>query len=268
MIGRSYIDIDKGQSRSFLKIVSFIAFIISFGFFIFSVFAIIPIGHIGIQVIFGKASSDVFQNGLKIKNPFAKIEKMNARIQELKETVQVLSKEGLVMDLDVSLLYRLNPQTAFKVYTEVGVDYCSIIIEPQLRSIIREVTASYEAKILYSSERDKISNEMYRLFKAMTEDKGIIIDQLLLRDIGLPDGVSKAIELKLESEQEAERKRIEAKGISDFQDIVTEGINENLLKWKGIAATEALAKSPNSKIIVIGGKDGMPLILNSSSETK
>lgn len=249
------------------------------GFFL-SIFSIIPVGNVGIQVIFGKASQNILENGLNTKNPFARVEKMSVKTQELKESAQVPSKEGLIMDIDISLLYRLAPQTSFEVYTKVGRDYQSIIIEPQLRSAIREITASYEAKTLYSSERDKISREMFSLFEKMTKDRGIITEQLLLRDIGLPTIVSDAIGQKLEAEQrseqmkftltketqEAERKRIEAKGISDFQHIVSEGINDNLLKWKGIEATEALAKSPNAKVIVIGGKDGMPLILN--AETK
>lgn len=268
------------ENRLFLKICTSMFFGIGAIFFFFSIFSIIPVGNVGIQVMFGKASQNMLENGLRTKNPFAIVEKMSVRTQELKESAQVPSKEGLIMDLDVSLVYRLNPQTSFDVYTKVGKDYQSIIIEPQLRSAIREITASYEAKVLYSSERDKISNEICTLFKSMTENRGIITEQLLLRDVGLPKVVSDAIEQKLDLEQkseqmkftltretqEAERKRIEAKGISDFQHIVSEGINDNLLKWKGIEATEALAKSSNTKIIVIGGKDGMPLILN--SETK
>jgi len=248
--------------------------------FFFSIFSIIPVGNVGIQVIFGKASQNILENGLRTKNPFTSVQKMSVKTQELKESAQVPSKEGLIMDVDISLLYRLNPQTSFEVYTKVGKDYQSVIVEPQLRSAIREITSSYEAKVLYSSERDKISNEIYSLFKKMTEHRGIITEQLLLRDIGLPKVVSDAIEQKLEAEQrseqmkftlmketqEAERKRIEARGVSDFQHIVSEGINDNLLKWKGIEATEALAKSPNAKIVVIGGRDGMPLILN--AETK
>ena len=147
---------------------------------------------------------------------------------------------------------------------------------PQIRSAIREVTASYEAKSLYSAEREKIAQEIFTLCHKLTTERGIIVEQVLLRKIGLPAVVANAIQEKLRREQEAEqmkfvlqkeqqeaeRKRIEAQGVADFQRIVAQGISPQLLEWKGIEATEKLALSPNTKIVVIGNpKSGLPIIL-------
>jgi len=163
------------------------------------------------------------------------------------------------------------------MYKKVGKNYQKIVVEPQFRSAIREITASYEAKALYSAERDKVAKEIFELVKKLTEERGIVVEQVLLRKIGLPTIVANAIQEKLRREQEAEqmkfilqkeqqeaeRKRIEAQGIADFQKIVSQGISPQLLEWKGIEATEKLANSPNSKIVIIGNpKTGLPVILS------
>ena len=190
--------------------------------------------------------------------PFTRVVKMSLQTLELKETAEVPSKEGLIMDLEVSVLYRIEPDMADEIYRKVGKEFQRVIVEPQVRSAIREITASYEAKALYSAEREKIALEIFNLAEKSTEARGIIIEQVLLRKIGLPKLVVDAIQEKLRSEQEAEqmkfvlqkeqqeaeRKRIEAQGISDFQRIVIQGISPALLEWKGIEATEKLAASP------------------------
>ena len=151
---------------------------------------------------------------------------------------------------------------------------------PQIRSAIREITASYDAKALYSSEREQIARETFELFQKMTGGRGIIVEAVLLRKIGLPAdrrqrdpgeaearAGSRADEVRPQKEQqEAERKRIEAQGIADFQKIVAQGICAQLLEWKGIEATEKLAMSPNTKVVVIGNpKTGLPIILGGGS---
>ena len=180
------------------------------------------------------------------------------------------------MDLEASLLFRLDPAHAAEIYRTVGSDYQGTVVEPQIRSAIREITATYDAKALYSSEREKIAQEISTYFAKLTGDRGIVTEAVLLRKIGLPPIVANAIQEKLRREQEAEqmkfvlqkeqqeaeRKRIEAQGIADFQRIVAAGISPQLLEWKGIEATEKLALSPNSKIVVIGNpKSGLPIIL-------
>jgi prohibitin 1 len=238
--------------------------------------AVIPAGHVGVKDFFGRVSSDVLGPGVRVVFPFTRVVKMSIKTQEVKETAQVPSKEGLIMDLEGSLLYRLDPQKADDIYKTIGKNYQEIAVEPQIRSAIREITASYEAKVLYSAERERVAKETLALFKKTASDRGIIAEAVLLRKIGLPDVVANAIQEKLRREQEseqmkfvlqketqeAERKRIEAQGIADFQKIVAAGISPALLEWKGIEATEKLATSTNSKVVVIGsGKNGLPIIL-------
>ena len=237
---------------------------------------VIPAGHVGVKDLFGRVSSDVLSPGVRIVLPFTRVVKMSIKTREVKETAEVPSKEGLIMDLEGSLLYRLDPEKADDIYRTIGKDYEEIAVQPQIRSAIREITASYEAKVLYSAERERISKETLELFRKTAGGRGIIAEAVLLRKIGLPDVVANAIQEKLRREQEseqmkfvlqkelqeAERKRIEAQGIADFQRIVAAGISPALLEWKGIEATEKLAQSPNSKIVVIGsGKNGLPIIL-------
>lgn len=237
---------------------------------------VIPAGEVGVKDFFGKVSTDILTSGVHFVLPFTKVVKMSIKTQEIKETAEVPSKEGLSMDLEGSLLFRLDPAKAPEIYRTIGRDYASIAVIPQIRSALREITASYEAKALYSTEREKISRETFELFAKMSKDRGIIAEAVLLRKIGLPAVVANAIQEKLKreqeaeqmkfvlqkEEQEAERKRIEAKGISDFQRIVAQGLSSQILEWKGIEATEKLALSPNTKIVVIGNpKSGLPIIL-------
>jgi regulator of protease activity HflC (stomatin/prohibitin superfamily) len=237
---------------------------------------VIPAGHVGVKDLFGRVSSDILPPGVRFVLPFTRVVKMSVKTQEVKETAEVPSKEGLIMDLEGSLLYRLDPEKADDIYKTIGKDYEEIAVHPQIRSAIREITASYEAKVLYSAEREKIAKETLELFRKTAGGRGIIAEAVLLRKIGLPDIVANAIQEKLRREQEseqmkfvlqketqeAERKRIEAQGIADFQKIVAAGISPALLEWKGIEATEKLAQSQNSKVVVIGsGKNGLPIIL-------
>ena len=245
-------------------------------FFLGGPFATVPAGHVGVKDFFGKVSSSTLQPGINIVVPLTRVVKMSVQTQEIKEVAEVPSREGLILDLETSLLYQLDPAKAAEIYKTVGPDYVGTIVEPQFRSAIREITASYEAKALYSAERERIAGEIFALFRRLASDRGIIVHQVLLRKIGLPPVVANAIQEKLRREQEAEqmkfvlqkeqqeaeRKRIEAQGIADFQRIVAQGISAQLLEWKGIEATEKLASSNNTKIVVIGNtKTGLPIIL-------
>ncbi len=241
---------------------------------------VVPAGHVGVKDFFGNVSTAVLPPGVHVILPFTRVIKMSIQTQEVKENAEVPSKEGLMMDLEGSLLFRLDPTRAAEIYKTVGRNYQEIIVVPQIRSAIREITASYDAKALYSSERESISRETFDLFQKMDKGRGIIAEAVLLRKIGLPPVVANAIQEKLKREQEAEqmkfvlqkesqeaeRKRIEAQGISDFQKIVAQGISAQLLEWKGIEATEKLASSPNTKIVVIGNSKGLPLILGGDSK--
>jgi prohibitin 1 len=203
--------------------------------------------------------------------------KLSVKTQEIKEAMDVPSREGLTVGLEVSVLYHLSPTKAAEVYRSIGPNYVEVLLEPQFRSVARGVTAAYDAKALYTSEREHLAQAIRADLEKLVEPRGIDVEVTPLRKVTLPAGLTQAIEDKLKSEQEsqrmqfvlikeqqeAERKRIEARGIADFQDIVARGISEPLLRWKGIEATEKLAASPNAKVVIVGsGKDGLPIILD------
>jgi len=260
------------SARGVLSIVGILAVLVA----VAQLVRIIPAGHVGVVDLFGVVRSQPLQSGLRLVNPLAKVIEMSIKTQEIKETMEVPSKEGLTMQLEVSVLFHLNPESAPEVYRTVGENYVDVILVPQFRSVARGVTASFEAKALYTSEREQLATLLAKELRAQTEPRGVAIESTPLRKMGLPSRLGQAIEEKLSAEQEsqrmqfvlskesqeADRKRIEAQGVADFQRIVSTGISEQLLKWKGIEATLEIAKSPNAKVIVIGsGKDGLPLIL-------
>ena len=238
--------------------------------------AYVPAGHVGVMTLFGRVTGQVLPEGTHFVNPFAVNNTMSVRTQEIKETAAVPSNEGLIITLDTSLLFRLDPSKASEVYRSLGPLYPEIVVEPTLRSVIRESTASHSANALYSGEREQVARQITDQLSQALGQRGIIVENILLRDIQLPAALKTAIETKQQAEQEslamsfrlqketqeAQRKRIEAAGIRDFQQIVAQGISPQLLEWKGIEATENLAKSSNTKIVVIGNsKNGLPLIL-------
>ncbi|MBP8976194.1 MAG: prohibitin family protein [Bacteroidetes bacterium] len=240
-------------------------------------FTVIPAGHVGVVDFFGTVSANTLKSGINLVNPMARVIKLSIKTQEIKEVMDVPSKEGLTVKLELSVLFHLDPEKAAEVYKTVGENYVSVILEPQFRSVARGVTAGYEAKALYTSEREMLAQIIMTDLQKIVGPRGIIVESSPLRQITLPPGLTAAIEEKLRAEQEsqrmqfvlakerqeADRKRIEAQGISDFQNIVAKGISDQLLRWKGIEATEKLANSQNTKVIVIGaGKDGLPLILD------
>ena len=244
--------------------------------FLFNSVTTIPAGHIGVLSLFGRVTDEQLDSGIHAVNPFKKVNEMSVRTQALKESADVPSEEGLVMRLDTSLVFHLNPSKASKVYKDLGLNYIESIVEPTLRSAIREATASHSANALYSSARQEVQNQIRTALQRDLAPRGIEIEDVLLRDIQLPMSLKASIELKQQAEQEslamnfklqkekqeAERKRIEAQGIRDFQTTVSQGISAQLLQWKGIEATETLARSANSKVVVIGNsKNGLPLIL-------
>ncbi len=259
--------------RGFLVVVVLVLFFI----LMISSSAQVDAGHVAVLTLFGSVQKDnVLGEGIHFVNPFSVKHQMSAQTQELKEVASVPSSEGLVMDLEASLLFHLNRAKAAEVYQGLGEMYVQKIIEPTLRSAIREATASHTANALYSSEREKVAQEIFATLEKELAPRGIEPEKVLLRDIRLPATLKAAIEAKQQAEQEslamsfrlqkekqeADRKRIEAEGIRDFQKTVTAGISEQLLTWKGIEATEKLADSSNTKIVIIGNpKNGLPLVM-------
>jgi prohibitin 1 len=234
-------------------------------------------GHVGVLTLFGKVQSgDTLGEGIHLISPLKTNNELSVQTQTLKESANVPSSEGLMMSLDTSLIYHLNPDRAAEVFQKIGADYETVVVEPTLRSAIREATASHTANALYTGEREMVAKQILDQITTELNQRGITVENVLLRDIQLPATLKAAIEAKQQAEQEslamnfrlqketqeAQRKRIEAAGVRDFQQIVAQGITPSLLEWKGIEATENLAKSPNSKVVVIGNnKNGLPLIL-------
>jgi prohibitin 1 len=264
------------NSSPFFKLVGFavVAFVAIIVFF--SSVTRVESGHVGVLTLFGRVTGEVLPEGMHLINPFKTNNEMSIRTQEIKESASVPSSEGLVMNLDTSLIYHLDPGKAADVYQKIGPAYETVLIEPNLRAAIREATASHTANALYTGEREMVAKQIYDNLGTVLGSRGFFIESILLRDIQLPTTLKSSIEAKQQAEQdalamnfklqketqEAQRKRIEAQGIRDFQQIVAQGISPQLLEWKGIEATENLSKSANTKVVVIGNsKNGLPLIL-------
>lgn len=244
-------------------------------FLVPSAVRMVPAGHVGVLVLFGKVHGTI-PEGVHLVNPMSTMELMSVRTKEVFEHAEAPSKEGLNVVLDVSCLYHLQTDQADRVYRQIGANYEEVVVKPQFRAAIRGVTVRHEAKDLYTSSRELIANEIAGDLAGDMRQRGIIVEKILLRQIQLPKIVVEAINSKLAADQEAqrmqfvlekekqeaERKRIEAQGIQDFQKIVSQGLSDQLLRWRGIEATRVLAESSNTKVIVVGGRDGLPLILN------
>src|SRR5579862_7632185 len=264
------------NSGPFLRLVAFavVAFIAII--LVFNCVARVESGNVGVLTLFGRVTGEVLPEGIHLVSPFKTNNEMSIRTQEIKESASVPSSEGLVMNLDTSLIFHVDPAKASDVYQKIGPNYQAVLIEPNLRAAIREATASHSANALYTGEREMVAKQIFDQLAGLLGQRGFVVESILLRDIQLPATLKTSIEAKQQAEQEAlamsfrlqketqeaQRKRIEAQGIRDFQQIVAQGISPQLLEWKGIEATENLAKSPNAKVVVIGNnKNGLPLIL-------
>ncbi len=264
-----------------VRLVGTIAMVVALVFGVVAVtqcFTQIPAGNVGVVDFFGIVSTRTLPAGINPVNPMARVIKFSIQTKELKETMQVLSREGLTIGLEISALHRLIPDSAASVYKSVlGGDYESILLVPQFRSISRAVTAGFQASALYSTERERLGSAIQEELARTMLARGVYIETTPLRNVSLPTQLTEAIEQKQRADQEsqrmefiltkekqeADRKRIEAQGISDFQKIVSSGISDQLLRWKGVEATEKLAASANTKVVIIGsGKDGLPVILD------
>lgn len=270
----------KQNNQSFRVVAT--AMLLGFLFFgivaLSQIFTQVPAGHVGVVDFFGIVQQRTLAPGINFVNPLANVSKYSMQTKEHKESMQVLSREGLTIGLELSVLYRLNPDSAARVYqTIAGGDYEVVVLIPNFRSISRSVAASFQASALYSTERERLALAIQEELARTVAVRGIIIESVPLRNVALPVQLTEAIETKQRADQEsqrmefiltkekqeADRKRIEAKGIADFQTIVAQGISDQLLRWKGVEATEKLANSPNTKVIIIGsGKDGLPVILD------
>ena len=232
-------------------------------------------GHVGVVTVFGRVTGRTMGEGIHLVNPLARVHQLDIKSQEIKERAAVPSREGLIMGLEASVLYHLDPAGAAELFQKIGPNYREVLLIPNFRSSMRGVTAANTASALYSDSREAMAQQIRTELQGQVQPRGVVVENVLLRDLQLPETLKHAIEAKQQAQQdaqrmefvlqkerqEAERKRVEAAGIKDFQDIVSQGISDKLLQWKGIEATIELTRSPNSKVIVVGNpKSGLPLI--------
>jgi prohibitin 1 len=266
---------DGGGARTFIRGLGTLVLMGTAVVIAFSSASCVPTGHVGVVTLFGRVTGRTLTEGIHVVNPAAKVTELSIKTQEVKEHASVPSKEGLIMGLEASLLYHLDSARAAEVFRQIGPNYAEVLLQPTFRSAMRAITAGNTAASLYSDARESIARLIQEDVARQVTPRGIIVENVLLRDLQLPDTLKRAIEAKQQAQQEAqrmefvlqrekqeaERKRVEAAGIKDFQDIVSQGISDKLLEWKGIEATMELVKSQNSKVIVVGNsKNGLPLI--------
>lgn len=239
---------------------------------------VIPTGEVGVIETLGKVSATTLNPGIHFLNPFTEVVTFSTRIQDLKETVDSTSKEGLNFKIDVSLQYRLDPLKAGEVFQKIGdPSQEKEIITSRFRSFIRQITANYTLTEIYGEKRSLISQSLQQAMISQLQPLGFIVEETLLRNIVLPENIQAAIQEKVAMEQEtqkialevikakkeSERKIVEARGTADAQKILSEGLTDKIIQLKALEATQELAKSPNSKVIIFGGgKDKLPLILS------
>jgi regulator of protease activity HflC (stomatin/prohibitin superfamily) len=248
----------------------------------------IDAGYIGVQKLFGKVQGDVLTSGLHVINPLAEVIEVDTRTQNYTmsgvhdegtqvgdDAIRVLTADGLEVVIDLTVLYRVIGTDAPRLIKEVGMDYRDKIVRPIARTSIRDNAVYYDAVALYSTKRDEFQIRITKSLDDEFKKRGLMLENLLVRNITLPTSVKNAIETKINAEQEAqkmqfvlqketqeaERKRVEAKGISDYQHIVSESLTEKLLQFEQIKAMKELAQSGNSKMIIMGGKSS-PIILD------
>ncbi|MFT5168716.1 MAG: prohibitin 1 [Saprospiraceae bacterium] len=233
-------------------------------------------GEVGVKRKLGKYQNNAYTHGLKAYNPFiSKIIKISTRTENIEVSLSIPSKEGLTIISEVSILYNIDGKKVPELLRNIGPDYEQNIILPVFRSAVSDITSKFYAKDMHSGERSTIERAIRDQMMLLMEGKGIKVEAVLLKSIQLPKSLTRAIEAKLEAEQQAQQmefvldqarrtadqKRIEAEGIRDAQLIIAEGLNMKILQFKSIEAFEALAKSPNAKVIITDGD--LPMIMES-----
>jgi len=250
----------------------------------------IDAGRVGVVSVFGKVEPAVLPSGLHFVNPVADVTVFDATTQNYTmsairdegsksgdDAIRVLSADGLEVVLDLTVLFRIDPTKAPRLYQAVGPDYIDKVVRPIARTRIRDNAVYYDAISLYSKQRDEFQVRIQKSIEKDFSDRGIVLEQLLVRNILLPESVRKSIEGKINAEQEsqkmqfvlakerqeADRKRLEAQGIADYQQILQQSLSDKQLRYEMIKAQKEIALSPNAKVIIMDGKGSPQLILDS-----
>ena len=253
-----------------------------------SMFKQIDAGKVGVQSLYGNVQPDILESGLHLINPLLDITEFDIQTQnytmsaihgegaqEGDDAIRVLSNDGLEVVIDLTVLYRVSPSETPKIYKQIGVDFTDKIVRPVTRTRIRDNAVYYDAVALYSTKRNEFQQRIYKSIEDDFKKRGLVLEQLLIRNINLPASVKLSIESKINAEQdaqkmtfvlqkekqEAERKRVEAQGIADYQRIIALGLTDKQLQYEQIKAQKELAASPNTTIIFMNGKN-TPVILS------
>lgn len=237
--------------------------------------AIVRQDEVGVKRKLGKLKKNVYQPGPVAYNPLiARVIKLPVRTINVEITSNLPSKEGLNVAAVISILYRIEPSKAHAILETVGKNYEQVVITSVFRSAAADVCSRFYAKDMHSAERANIEREITQHMASLIGHRGFIVEAVLLKNIQLPAGLARAVEEKLEAEQdaqrmefllererkEAQRKIVEAEGIRDAQRILSEGLNDRIIKWQSIEAFRELSRSPNSKIIITNGST--PFLIN------
>ncbi len=264
---------------------------IALGFLVASIIQI-EAGQVGVKALFGKVQNDVLTSGLHLINPLLTVERMDVKTQNYTmsgvhdegprqgdDAIRALTSDGLEVVIDLTVLYKVLPSDAPNIVRETGLDYTDKIVRPVTRTKIRDNAVYYEAVALYSTKRDEFQQRIFKSIDDNFKKRGLILEQLLVRNITLPQAVKTSIEQKISAEQdaqkmqfvlqkerqEAERKRVEAQGIADYQHIISESLTDKQLQYEQIKAMRELAASQNAKMIIMG-KGGAPIILDGKGQ--
>jgi regulator of protease activity HflC (stomatin/prohibitin superfamily) len=245
-------------------------------------------GEVGVKSLFGKIQNDVLPSGLHFINPLIEVKRADIRTQNYTmsgvhdegdktgdDAIRVLTADGLEVIIDLTVLYRVQAVEAPRLVRETGLDYRDKIVRPVTRTKIRDNAVYYTAIDLYSVKRDEFQTRIYKTIEDNFKNRGLVLEQLLVRNITLPNKVKAAIEEKINAEQdaqkmlfvlqketqEAERKRVEAQGIADYQRIINTGLTDNQLQYEQIKALKDIATSQNAKVIIMGNSK-TPVIID------
>jgi regulator of protease activity HflC (stomatin/prohibitin superfamily) len=256
-----------------------------------SMFKVIDAGQVGVKTLFGKVENDVLYSGLNVINPLVEVTTFDTKTQNYTmsgihdegtksgdDAIRVLSSDGLEVTIDLSVLFKVRSTEAPRILKEIGNDYLDKIVRPISRTAIRDNAVYYEAVALYSTKRQEFQDKIFKTINESFAKRGLVLEQLLVRNITLPESVKKSIESKINAEQdaqkmtfvlqkerqEAERKRVEAQGIADYQRILSTGLSDKQLQYEAIKAQKEIALSPNTKIIIMGNSKGAPVIIGNN----
>lgn len=249
----------------------------------------IDAGTVGVQSLFGKVKASTLPPGLNFVNPLVKVTEFDTKTQNYTmsgihdegekmgdDAIRVLSQDGLEVIIDVTVLFRVQPEKTPEILKEIGSDYKNVIVRPLVRTKIRDNAVYYDAVSLYSTKRDEFQHRIFDNIKADFSERGLELEALLVRNIMLPESVKTTIESKINAEQdaqkmtfvlqkekqEAERKRVEAQGIADYQKILSTGLSDKQLQYEMIKANKEIALSPNAKIIIMPAGKNIPILLS------